>query len=251
MSGDLQGVVISILLARQTLRTIYQNLGWAFGYNTAAIPLAALGLLNPIIAGAAMAFSSVSVVTNLSDCAGSERAVAFPGSPRRRRGERSWLRPSGEHPNSVSRLSRRRSWRRHGVSAKSGRSVSTSSWPPVRGGSVISSQLPWLASRRWLCSARSSLRGCPPMRKVNLVLVAVTGLTAGGLSCLAVQGGLLATVVTQREDDDLDEVRQRYVSGGIDVPSFPRHDGKPVLWFLASKTIAYTLLGAGLGRWER
>ncbi len=64
MSGDLQGVVTSIQLARQTLRTIYQNLGWAFGYNTAAIPLAALGLLNPIIAGAAMAFSSVSVVTN-------------------------------------------------------------------------------------------------------------------------------------------------------------------------------------------
>lgn len=83
--------------------------------------------------------------------------------------------------------------------------------------------------------------------RVNLLLVAVTGLTAGGLSCLAVQGGLLATVVSQREDEDIDEVRQGYVSGAIDAPPLPRHDGKPVLWFLASKTIAYTLLGAGLG----
>ena len=52
MSGQLDGVVRSIQLSRQTLRTIYQNLGWAFGYNTAAIPLAALGVLNPVVAGA-------------------------------------------------------------------------------------------------------------------------------------------------------------------------------------------------------
>ncbi len=64
MSGRLDGVVHAIELSRLTLRTIYQNLGWAFGYNTAAIPLAALGVLNPIVAGAAMGFSSVSVVTN-------------------------------------------------------------------------------------------------------------------------------------------------------------------------------------------
>ena len=64
MSGQLDGVVRAIHLSRRTLRTIYQNLGWAFGYNVAAIPLAALGLLNPIVAGAAMGLSSVSVVAN-------------------------------------------------------------------------------------------------------------------------------------------------------------------------------------------
>jgi cation transport ATPase len=78
LSADLDGVATAIRLSRRTFRTILQNLGWAFGYNVAAIPLAVVGALNPVIAGAAMAFSSVSVVTN------SLRLARFRRRPARR-----------------------------------------------------------------------------------------------------------------------------------------------------------------------
>jgi P-type Cu+ transporter len=83
LRDDLGAVPDAIALARATLATIRGNLAWAFGYNIAAIPLAAAGLLNPLIAGAAMAASSAFVVANSVRL----RRFGNPATTRRR-----WLR---------------------------------------------------------------------------------------------------------------------------------------------------------------
>jgi cation-transporting ATPase V len=98
LSSDLHGLAMAIRLSQRTHQTILENLGWAFGYNTAALPLAALGVLSPVMAGAAMGLSSVSVVANSLRLRGfgTDRSEsARPGRPYRGRRAlvAAWLAP--------------------------------------------------------------------------------------------------------------------------------------------------------------
>nr|WP_202447338.1 heavy metal translocating P-type ATPase [Streptomyces sp. SID5468] len=95
LGGSLEGVVTAIALARRTYRTILQNLFWAFAYNTILIPLAALGLLNPILAGIAMGISSVTVVSNSLRLAAFGRHPARPAAPEPLREDQAAQEPAG------------------------------------------------------------------------------------------------------------------------------------------------------------
>jgi cation-transporting ATPase V len=92
LSADVEGVGRALRLGRRTFRTIGQNLWWAFGYNVAAIPLAAAGVLDPVVAAAAMALSSVSVVANSLRLR--RRGAEHAGSSERSR----WKRPRTGRP---------------------------------------------------------------------------------------------------------------------------------------------------------
>ena len=95
LSPDLAGVATALRLSRATFATILQNLGWAFGYNLAAIPLAASGLLDPVVAAAAMGLSSVSVVANSMRLYQFGRSGRSAPRPSRRRGVVvAWLVPA-------------------------------------------------------------------------------------------------------------------------------------------------------------
>ena len=85
MRDDLNGVAGAIQLSRRTMRIIRQNLFWAFAYNALAIPLAALGFLNPMLASAAMALSSVTVCGRWGRPSACQGERSSPGPPHGRR----------------------------------------------------------------------------------------------------------------------------------------------------------------------